>query len=465
MTPPSQDLRLFGIDLRSGVQGLSTLWDQVLRSPPFTWLYTPATVTLLRADGTIELWRDGRQIPDMPNAKLADGSPFNAVEIDDSVVLRHTVTMPVMPLSQVSDALALEVQTISPFAPDKLVWGWHLRQGPRNVLQLDVALSSRTHVEHLLPGAAQKLGVDAQALEVWVLQARPDMPNGRDAVVTAPAPAPLVLQGFGEAARSGDTLRRQRKVYGLLALSCGLAALIVLTPTAQLWLRVRNANAALAETQQRTQPAVAAREKFTQSSEKLKNLEIAVGESAAPLKVLALLTDALQDDTFVQTIQIDGAKVSVAGLTDNAAALMSRLAATPGVLALRAPQAATRQAGASKETFGIEFQLEVAGLPARAVSVATTPEPVAPSSNMNDADEKAASIYPRGPTAPTGPTSPPPAMDYSKLAPAEQAPAPVSVPAPVGAPAPAAEGAPRPPTASIGGTAPAPAAPAPAPAR
>ncbi len=213
---------------------------------------------------------------------------------------------------------------------------------------------------------------------------------------------------------------------------------------------------------------MSAREKFTQSAERLKNLEIAVAESSAPLKVLALLTDALQDDTYVQTVQIDGAKVSIAGLTDNAAALMSRLAATPGVLALRAPQAATRQAGASKETFGIEFQLEVAGLPARSASAAVSTgaaasEPAAASPlRMNDADERAASIYPRGPTAPSGPAlpaGPPPASYYSKLAPAEQTPAPVS------APAPAEEGAPRRPTATIGGTAPAPVAPpAPAPA-
>lgn len=464
MTFLSQDFRLFGIDLRSGVQGVATLWDQMLRRPPFTWLYTPARVALLRVDGSVQQWQDGRQIPMVqPQGGKPVASPvFHAAEIDDAVVLRHSVTMPVMPLSQISDALALEVQTISPFAPDKLVWGWQLRPGTQGMLQLDIALASRMHIEQVLPAAAQTLGVDASGIEIWVLP----LPSVAAAGVQQ---APIVLQGFGESARSHDTLRRQRRVYGLLVLSACLVAMIAVTPTAQLWLRVRGANAALAEVQQRTQPAVAVRERFGQSAEKLKNLEIAMGESAAPLKVLALLTGALQDDSFVQTVQIDGAKVSIAGLTDNAAALMARLAATPGVLALRAPQAATRQAGATKETFGIEFQLEVAGLPARAAdspgaAPAPAPSAAGPAQQvMNAAPPGAELIYPRGPTAPSGPTmpaGPPPASLYSNLAPAEQTPAPVAPPPP-----PSAEGAPRQSTASIGGSAPAPVVPpAPAPA-
>ncbi len=196
MTPLSQDLRLFGIDLRSGVQGLATLWDQVLRSPPFTWLYTPAAVALLRTDGSIQRWQDGREVRNLAAVKPVGRPSFHAVEIDDSVVLRHTVTMPVMPLAQVSDALALEVQTISPFAPDKLVWGWQLRPSARTVLQLDVALASRTHIERLLPEAAQRLGVEAQGLEVWVL------PLFATSISGAALPlAPFVMQGFGETAR------------------------------------------------------------------------------------------------------------------------------------------------------------------------------------------------------------------------------------------------------------------------
>ncbi len=453
MTRLSQDFKLFGLDLGSGAQGLVSVVGSLLRGPPFTWMSIAPLVQVLLADGTVDLWQDGRPVAHATD-KNGGRPSFKAAEIPDAYVLRHTASLPAMPLAQISEALLLEVQTVSPFAATNLVWGWCIRAQEPTRLHIDVALASRKHVEQTLEAVAADVAeVQVDGLEAWVMPSHSQ--GGR----------PIVLQGFGEKARLQDGVRKQRRVYGLLAVSAVLLGLIMLTPSVQLWLRVRQADAAFAELQQRTRPVVALREQYVRSTDGLKAVAIAVGESAAPLKVLKLLTDALQDDTYVQTVQIDGTKVAVTGSTDNAAALMTRLASTAGVLNLKATQAATRQTGVAKESFGIEFQLAIAGLPERAASVSAVPETprasVASSSGLpqlapTDSEEV---IYPRAPTIMAVPSpAAPPASLYSRLAPAEQTPAPVSPP-----PAPSADGAVPPPDplarASIGGRG----APAPSP--
>ena len=463
MTPLSNDFRLFGIDLRSGVQGLSSLLSQLLQGPPFNRLVSPATVRLLRTDGTVQTWR-GRQMVPSASAAAATAAdaivpPFTAVEMPDAIVLHHASVLPAMAQSQIEDALRLEVQGVNPFAQDKLVWGWRLRDGAATGgrVQADAVLASLPHVERELQAAAAAAGLSPSVLEAWVFPP-----------VGGAAGAPIVLQGFGEGARLHDARTRQTRAYGFVLLSALLLGAIALTPSVQLLLRAREAAAAFDGVQQRTRPVVALREKFVRSSERLKTLEAAIAESAAPLQVLDLLTRVLQDDTYVQTLQIDGTKVGVSGLTDNAADVMSRMAAAPGVVGLKATQAATRQPGATKESFGIEFQLQLQGVPVRASAAANaagagaSPAVADSAPVLAPADPGAASIYPRAPTPqPVMPAGPPAASIYSNLAPAEQTPAPVSTP-PAAAPGqpPAAN---PPPVATIGGSAPSRPPPAPAP--
>ncbi|XAH22996.1 PilN domain-containing protein [Xylophilus sp. GW821-FHT01B05] len=415
MTLLSNDFRLFGVDLRSGVQGLATLWGHVLQGPFFGWLTEPAAVRVLRANGSAETWRDEHLLAPGQEKSPQERPRFAAVEIPDAIVLRHATTMPAMPQAQVADALGLEIQSISPFAAGSLVWGWRAWPASGARLQVEAALASRAHIERLLLSAAQSLAVEPRQLEVWVM---PSLPG--------PTAAPIVLQGFGEGARAGDAQRRQRRAYSFLAIGACLLGLIALTPSTQLWLRARDAAASFAEVQQRTRPVVELREQFVRSSGRLKALESAVGESAAPLRVLEILTNAIPDDTFIQTLQIEGLKISLSGMTENSAALMSRLGGTPGIRELKASQAATRQPGAAKESFGVEFVLDIPGVvPRTAVakveaSAATMPTPPvpAPAPVLESPAPTPAPVSPALlPAAPGKPAYPP-------LAPAEQPPAP-----------------------------------------
>ena len=89
-----------------------------------------------------------------------------------------------------------------------------------------------------------------------------------------------------------------------------------------------------------------------------------------------LLTQALPDDTSLLNLQLQGLKVTMAGQTTNAAALMQHLSAQPGVRDVRAPSAATKPLGVTKESFSIEFMLDPKTLPSLTGADTKAVEPV-----------------------------------------------------------------------------------------
>ena len=81
-------------------------------------------------------------------------------------------------------------------------------------------------------------------------------------------------------------------------------------------------------------------------------------QSVQPEAVLLGLTKLLPDDTYVSTFQVQGSKVLLTGQTPNGASLMQHLGAQAGVKNVRAPAPTSRQNGADRETFYIEFTMD-----------------------------------------------------------------------------------------------------------
>ena len=71
-----------------------------------------------------------------------------------------------------------------------------------------------------------------------------------------------------------------------------------------------------------------------------------------------MLTRALPDGAWLTALRTEGGKLVLNGNADDAAALVQRLAAQPGVHDVRLASPATRGFGATKETFIIELQLD-----------------------------------------------------------------------------------------------------------
>ena len=314
---PRPDLGRLAAELRAA-------WTGVVASPALQRLAPAQRVRLLGADRTATLWRASGG-----TLQRADGeaalAPFTAVELPDDRVLLRTLRLPRLGDDELANAVALEAATCSPFPSTDTLWGWACKSVAGGQLDVVLALASRSQVQAHLVQA--NLAAGAEPPEVWV---------------RAPGFDPIVLPGFGEARRLARQQSGRRLVESMDAL-------------------VR-----------RAEPATRQRAALVQTLDQASALSEVVARAPQPLVILNLLTQTLPDDTSLLGLQVDGAKVTINGLTTDAAALMQLLSARPEFKDVKAPSAATRPLGSNKDLFTIEFTLA----PVTPVA-GTTPAPAA----------------------------------------------------------------------------------------
>jgi len=215
-------------------------------------------------------------------------------------------------------------------------------------------LASRTQTEPYLQARV------AEQLHLQTLkgQTKAESLEQPEVWVFAPERNPVVFQGFGEHARYAWGRKRLWWNVSGVALALLLLAAIAGTPTAQLRLRAIEATHAYEGMAAKTADVVAKRESLIQSADKVAGLSELLAERIDGVQVLSMLTKVLPDDTALQSARIQGSKVTISGLTENASALMQKLSNQDGVKDVRAPSAATRMGGGNKESFTIELGLD-----------------------------------------------------------------------------------------------------------
>lgn len=315
------DLTRLGADLRAAVSGL-------LRTRALGWLQPQARVVIVDATTA---------------AASVRGAPFVALALPDDIVLQRHIALPALAADEVARAVRLDMLSHSPFAADDTVGAWtsHDMAGG---LRVDLASTSRALVHKQVEQQAARLGLTPRSLEVRI-------PVGAQGTL-------LLLDGFGEERR----LRRERLMAGgvgllVFGLTVLLAAVIV-SPALQSRLRATDAAQAYADLVQKAGPTLSQREDLVRKTLQLQELGTIVAESAQPLVLLDTLTKTLPDEVWLQTLQVQGNKVTLTGQAPNAAALMRLLGTVPGVSDVRAPTAAVKPAGAPKEVFTIEFAVD-----------------------------------------------------------------------------------------------------------
>ena len=345
MSIATSDLRLFGLQLPALWQDVRQAWRKLFSLPSFAWLAPRPVVLVSEADGTQALWQAAgtglfcRQRDALAHQQAAS---FAAIELPEALVLRRSLALPRLAPAQRRAALELQARTLSPFAPDDLVWSFaESSAGASATPHVELVLASRHAVARHVAGVVPAPSV---APEVWVR-------TGQDAA------SAFVLPGFGEARRQ----RAQRRSAGLCALlaalACALALALALTPTLQLRQRALGAVAAWAGLVEKARPVVAEREALLAVEGQLQALRQIMGERASPVHTLQTLTQLLPDDTVLQRLQIDGNRITLVGQTADTAALLQKLSNQPGFKDVRAPTAATRT-GTGKEVFQIELTLQ-----------------------------------------------------------------------------------------------------------
>lgn len=345
--------RFFGLDVGQWPSQWAAAGEWLLRSRALRWLTPQVRVELTQANGQSSSWdmAHGLARP----AEGAEARSVRAIELLPEQVLRRQLVLPQLGRADLARAVALEVAAMTPFPPERTASAFAAVPGQGNTLAVDVALTSLQEIEKRLQQAAtppaSTVGREA-APEVWVL---PDGVSG-----SSRAFAPLIFEGYGGAERRRLTRRGQGLRGGLLLLALLLVGALAVTPTAQTRLRAIQAQQAFDELNAQAKPQLAQREKLVKETERLQAIAKIAEQQLAPLPVLDLLTRALPDSAALSTFRMEGTKVMINGIADDAAALVRNLGRQPGVGEVRSPSPATRVGNSKKETFTLEITLDPA---------------------------------------------------------------------------------------------------------
>ncbi|MDR3436838.1 PilN domain-containing protein [Telmatospirillum sp.] len=247
-----------------------------------------------------------RRLAQLLSAEGASGDLL--LSLPSGVLLEKALSLPAAVERDLDRVLRYEMDEETPFSPDEVYWDWTVDSRDRVLRKIGVSLS-------LLPQSA----VDGL---LGLLRGHGIVPNG---ISVSRADGAVVLLPLAHAGKEGalPLLRQPRILWGgclaLVLLAVALPFLLQSLVFADLDARIAASRGAAAEAQ-----ALQARLDGTAGGG-----DVILAERrrlAEPLAVLAVLTDALPDDTFLSDLSLKGRRLSVVGQSTSATRLISILA-------------------------------------------------------------------------------------------------------------------------------------------
>jgi general secretion pathway protein L len=226
------------------------------------------------------------------------------LRLPPGAVLERDVTLPLAAARDLQTVLGFEMDRLTPFAADEVYWGISglTRDRARGRLTLRLSLVLRAPIEALCQSLAHMRLVPAYI----------ETAAGR--IALAPA------------------RRRQThlKETALSALCGGLAIACIVTPFIRQQIALDRAAQAIAANAPAAQTALALRRQLSTAASGRAAIAQAQ-RSGDALQVLANLTDALPDDTWLSDLTLNAGDLTFDGQSANAAALIGRLSNVPGL--------------------------------------------------------------------------------------------------------------------------------------
>lgn len=279
-----------------------------------------------------------RRGQDVPLGVLGAGPRPNlprgpvVLRLPPGALLQCPVDLPLAAERDLAGVLRYEMDRLTPFAPDDLYWTWQVqgRDRARGRLQALLLLVPRGAVDAAL-GALRRAGAAPSALEAA---------DGSCVIPLAPA--------------DPRRQRRRRRALAAGATACaGLAVAAVATPFVMQSLAARRIEREVAALRPQVDRADALRRRVAGGVAGANVVAAQGAETGDPLAVLAAITDALADDTYLRELTLRGRVLTLAGQSAAAARLIPALAAVP---MLRDPAFAapvTRNEAAQADLFSI----------------------------------------------------------------------------------------------------------------
>jgi general secretion pathway protein L len=262
------------------------------------------------------------------------GAPRGPVvlRLPPGALLQCPVDLPLAAERDLSAVLRYEMDRLTPFNPDDLYWTWRVqgRDRARGRLQVLLLLVPRQAVDATL-GALRRAAAAPTALE---------SADGSCLIPLAPA--------------DSRRQRRRRQALAAGAAACaGLAVAAVAVPFVLQSLAARRIEGRIAALRPQVDRVDALRRRIAGGVAGANVVAAQQAETGDPLAVLASVTEALADDTYLRELTLRGRVLTLAGQSAAAARLIPALAAVPS---LRDPAFAapvTRNEAAQADLFSV----------------------------------------------------------------------------------------------------------------
>lgn len=247
----------------------------------------------------------GREIKGLP---APTGQPV-ALRLTAQEVLGKSLVLPLAAQADLEQVLAFEMDRETPFEAEELYWNYQITKVDRQLKQLHVSLALLPKIR-LAPLAAALAA--AGLTPSWV-----ELEGGRQGAV-------LQLDG----ARERDRFSR---FLVPAAVCCALlAATAAVIPFARHAIQLGALDDALRSSRLAADRAEALRREIDQLSRSAALINNEVKKSGRPLEVLAALTRALPDDTYLTEFALRQRKLTLSGRSAAASHLIGALAVEGG---------------------------------------------------------------------------------------------------------------------------------------
>ncbi|WP_347484187.1 PilN domain-containing protein [Vandammella animalimorsus] len=383
---------LFGLDLRTIGRDWLQAMKQLHQRAPLRWFELAPSYQLLRADGSLARWQDGRLRPE-ERPERASHTPLWAIELPEALLLRRSLTLPDLPAAQIRQAVELDIASSSPFPADELIWGFNEQPVSSHsaARQIQAVFGARQHIQQYLDGLRQRPPAHAGAAALpaaWPLE-RSELwafaPQGG---------RPIVLQGFAEGiAQQAINARRQRTWLALLLAAALLTALAV-TPTWRLRNQAIEANQAYHALLAQASRQDGERTVLMSALESATHIQSQMARRVNPAEVIELLSKLLPNDVSALELKWDGEAIDLTAEAGNAAAIIQLLSEHEAFAEVRTTRPVQVVPRADKERFSVQMRLAPGAL-----NTGYTPEPLPETTPQAAQAEPAAAPIPQPDTA------------------------------------------------------------------
>lgn len=344
MSTRQDNLILFGFDLRLLGQFLALAVRQLMFDPS-SWLATRFQPSFWVLHG--DQWYRSRmgRLASVDGPASDEVAPFYGISIPDDAVLFKRIKLPLSSEMFLKDAVALEVEGSSPFAPEQLVYGSCVLS--RNDSSIDVGVAMTTH----------------QA--VATAQARWDEARHAGGHGSSPAQVCAVMgdRQLIEFDQYPDLARTEAYVGALRTLALrSLIAMVIFfimlaLPAGSSAFRAGRLVADYDELRESAKSVDQAVERL--HLQRVILSEVGEEVTARPDYAFWLnyIARSTPDDTRLQRLLIEQNAVQVLGYSDNAANYLRLLTEDPAYSAVSARSAFVRDSRSGKERFQIDWIL------------------------------------------------------------------------------------------------------------